>query len=233
MKQFLWSVIVLVLFSPLRAQEKEYMYEIGGGLGASWGYGDVNRSSALYDPSLAADLLFRYNFNLRWSVAADLSTSGLKGDSKDFDNVFPGNTRWQFDRRFWQLSIRPEFSFWNYGWGSDYREKHRVAPFLTAGVGFGLSAGSTSAGSIKDKQTNTALTVPLGLGLKWKMAPRWDLQLTALWTRTFGDKADGIADPYGIGTTGAVNTDWIGSVMMSVTFCFKERCLECRNQNSF
>lgn len=233
MKYFLQTFTLLILSSSLHAQEKEYMYEIGGGIGTSWGYGDINRSSALYDPSLAADLLFRYNINLRWALAVDASTNGLKGDSKDFENAFPNSTQWSFDRRYWQLGIRPEFSFWNYGWGNDYREKHRVAPFLTAGLGVGISTGDTQQDALVDSDANTAFSIPLGLGVKWKMAPRWDLQCTALWTKSFGDKVDGIADPYNVGTIAPVNTDWIGSIYVSVTFCFKERCLECKNQNSF
>ena len=203
------------------------MYEIGPGIGASWTYGDINRTSVIYDPGLAAELVFRYNLNLRWSMALDLSYNKLQGDSKDFDNVFPQAVQWSFDRRYYQFGIRPEFNFWNYGWGSDYREKHRIAPFLTAGLGFGWANGKSSG----DKQSTTMFSIPVGLGIRWKMAPRWDLQLTGLWSKIFGDAVDGIADPYQTGTTAPANTDWVGSVMMSVTFCFKERCLECHNQN--
>ena len=224
---------VLTTTPLLLAQEKEYMYEVGGGLGAAWTYGDVNRSSALYDAAFAGELTFRYNLNLRWSFAADLSLNGLKGDSRDFDNAFAGGTEWDFDRHLVQLAVRPEFAFWNYGWGGDYREKRRLAPFLTAGLGLSVSAGTTRQDGQESDKTYAALTIPVGLGLKWKMAPRWDLQLTALWTKAFSDKLDGIGDPYCMGTSSPAGTDWIGSVMMSVTFCFKERCLECHNQNSF
>ncbi len=228
MKRYILLLISIISFCSMWAQEKEYMYEIGGGLGSSWTYGDINRSSVIYSPSLASELLFRYNLNLRWSMAMDLSLNRLEGDSKDFDNIFPQGAQWSFNRRYYQFGIRPEFTFWNYGWGSDYREKHRIAPFLTAGMGFGWANGSSSG---EDRST-TMLSVPLGLGIKWKMAPRWDLQLTGLWSKIFGDAIDGINDPYKMGTKAPTNTDWVGSIMMSITFCFKERCLECHNQDN-
>ncbi len=228
MKKYIVLLCSILCFCSMRAQEKEYMYEIGAGLGSCWTYGDINRSSIIYDPSVASELLFRYNVNLRWAMALDLSYNRLKGDSKDFDNIFPQNAHWSFNRRYYQFGIRPEFTFWNYGWGSDYREKHRIAPFMTAGLGFGWTNGSSSA----DDRSTTSLSIPLGIGIKWKMAPRWDLQLTGLWTKVFGDNIDGISDPYQIGTTTPMNTDWVGSIMMSVTFSFKERCMECHNQNN-
>ena len=227
MHKYLLFLVCLMGFCPVWAQEKEYMYELGPGMGASWLHGDVNRSSTIYSPQTDFSLVFRYNVNLRWAIAVDADWMRLKGDSRDFDNVFVGDAQWTFNREYCQLSVRPEFSFWNYGWGADYREKHRVAPFLTTGIGFGCATGSSSG---SDK-TATLFSVPVGLGVKWKMAPRWDLSLTALWTKAFGDDIDGITDPYKIGTQAPVNTDWIGSVMVHITWSFKEQCFECHNQN--
>ena len=211
----------------LSAQETEYLYEIGPGIGMSWAYGDVNRSSALYDASTACNFTWRYNPNLRWAIAVDVSQYHLKGDSRDFSNTFIGKQTWEFDRQCWQLGIRPEFSFWNYGWGADYREKHRLAPYLTTGIGVAIVNGKSTGGAGE----SYIMTWPVGLGLKWKMAPRWDMQLAGMWSKCFGDDADGIIDPYHIGTTSPAHTDWIGSVMLSITFSFKERCFECHNQN--
>ena len=228
MTRYILLILAALGFCSLRAQEQEYMYEIGPGIGASWAYGDVNRNSVLYDPALSADFLFRYNFNLRWAMAVDVSHHRVKGDSQDFDNALPLGQTWQFDRRLWQLSLRLEIDFWNYGWGADYREKHRLAPFLTAGFGIGAVSGETTG----QERTTALISLPVGLGLKWKMAPRWDLNLTALWSKTFGDDLDGYIDPYKTGSKSPVNTDWMGSVMLNITFNFKERCFECHNQDN-
>ena len=216
---------ILFMLSSLclaNAQEAEFIYEVGFGGGMSWAYGDVNRSKVMYNPAFAGDLLIRYNANPRWSVVADLSTYGLKGDSRDFDNAFPGDGQLSFDNRLWQLAIRPEFSFWNYGWKNDYREKKHLAPFITAGAGIGFASG--------DGDTGAVLCIPIGAGAKWKLSPRANAQVTCLFTRTFGDSADGIKDPYMVGSSGFANSDWIGSIVFSITFDFKERCVNCNKE---
>ncbi len=210
------------------SENKEYMYEIGAGGGISWAYGDVNHSSLIANPSWAADLLFRYNWTPRWAFAVDVSSLGLKGDTRNYSDVYPGGADYRFNARLWELSVRPEFHFWNYGWASDYREKRRIAPFLTLGLGFGYARRSTDM----CKKSAIAFTIPIGGGFKWKIAPRWNAQLTALWTKAFSDNIDGIDDPYGIDSGALQNTDWTGQIMLSVTFDFKERCLECKNQHS-
>lgn len=223
-------------------EAKEYMYEVGLGGGFSVAYGDINRSNPLYHPAGAGDVVIRYNANPRWAVSFDLATLGLRGDSRDFDGSFPGDAALSIDSRYWQLACRPEFHFWNYGWASDYREKQRIAPFLTAGLGVGLATsrkqpagatGSVAAESADGKSTAFTLALPLGAGVKWKMAPRWNAQMTCLFTKTFSDRTDGLEDPMGIPHGALKNTDWIGSLLLSVTFDFKERCMECKNQHSF
>lgn len=224
MKRYIALILFLLPLVTLRAQEKEYMYEVGTGVGTSWGYGDINRSSALYNPALAVSLILKYNVNLRWAIATDFSTSGLKGDTRDFDNAFPNGEQYSYNAHLWQCCLRPEFTFWNYGWGNDYREKHRIAPFLTAGMGFGFTSGHQDNAFV--------FSIPLGAGIKWKMAPRWNAQLTAIFSKTFGDGIDGLDDPYKVGTTPPINTDWAGSLILGITFDFKERCIECHNQNN-
>ena len=224
MKKWLMTCLLAILLTTVGAQEKEYLYEIGGGLGASWGYGDVNASKAVYSPSLSYSLIYRYNLNLRWALTAELHSSGLKGDTRDFDAAFPGGD-YEFSRRYWQLQLRPEVHFWNYGLGSDYREKKRYTPFLTAG----LSAGLVNGG---DDGSSFALGIPFGAGYKFKMAKRWNSQVTLLFTKTFSDKLDGRVDPEGIATSSLIDNDWMASIQLSVTFDFKERCIECHNQKN-
>ena len=51
-------------------------------------------------------------------------------------------------------------------------------------------------------------------------------------TKTFSDKLDGRTDPEGIATSSLIDNDWMASIQMSVTFDFKERCIECHNQKN-
>jgi len=207
-----------------QAQEKEYMYEIGGGAGASWGYGDVNASSAIYSPSLSFDILYRYNINLRWALAVEYLNSGLRGDTRDFDYAFPDGP-YDYNIRYQQLALRPEIHFWNYGWGSDYREKKRYTPFLTAGFSAGVVTGD-------NQDADFVVGIPMGLGYKLKLAKRWNAQITALFTKTFSDMLDGKADPEGIKTSALMGNDWSAAIHLSITFDFKERCVECHNQKN-
>ncbi len=224
MKKWLLTGFLAAVLTNVMAQEKEYLYEIGAGGGVSWGYGDVNTSKAVYNPFFSYSLLYRYNLNLRWAFAAELQSAGIKGNTRDFDSAFPGGD-YEFDRRYWQLQIRPEVHFWNYGLGSDYREKKRYTPFLTAGVSAGLVNGG-------DDETSFVFGIPFGAGYKFKMAKRWNAQVTCLFTKTFSDKLDGKTDPEGIRTDALIDNDWMASIQLSVTFDFKERCIECHNQKN-
>lgn len=215
-------LFIILSVSGIKAQEVEYMFEIGGGVGLSWAYGDINKTKAFYNPGFAGELLFRYNLNPRWAFASGITSYGINGDSKDFDNKFPGDAHLKFSNRVWQLSFRPEFHFWNYGWANDYRAKKHIAPFLTMGAGLGFSSG--------DGDTGFVLSIPIGGGVKWKMTQRTNAQLTCLFSRTFGDLADGIRDPYGIDSSDFFKSDWIGSLVLSITFDFKERCIECNKK---
>ena len=222
MYRFAAILLLACMASVVKAQEPEYMLEIGAGGGMSWAYGDVNRSKLLYKPQAAYDLFLRYNANPRWSYVTEVASFGLKGDSRDFSNAFPGNGQYQFDNRLWQISFRPEFNFWNYGWANDYREKKRLAPFITTGFGIGFSSG--------DGETGVVMSIPFGIGTRWKMTQRLNAQLTCLFTRTLGDLADGINDPYRVESSALANSDWIGSLILSITFDFKERCFDCNKQ---
>ena len=45
-------------------------------------------------------------------------------------------------------------------------------------------------------------------------------------------KLDGKTDPEGIRTDALIDNDWMASIQLSVTFDFKERCIECHNQKN-
>jgi len=56
--------------------------------------------------------------------------------------------------------------------------------------------------------------------------------VTCLFTKTLSDELDGRADPEGIATSTLIDNDWLASIQLTVTFDFKERCIECHNQKN-
>ena len=61
-------------------------YGIFGGVSSY--LGDINPSRLLYSPSLAGGVFYRYNFNPRQALRADIVHGGLKGNDLDFNNSF-------------------------------------------------------------------------------------------------------------------------------------------------
>ena len=72
--------------------------------------------------------------------------------------------------------------------------------------------------------------MPIGIGIKYKMASRWNL--TAEWMMHFtgNDKIDGISDPYGIKSGGIFkNTDCYSMLGLTVTYDLWAKCKTCHN----
>lgn len=199
-------MLAIVTALPVLAQEKEYLWEIGTQAGAGWTYGDRNHSKVLSDAGFSFGIVSRYNASLRWSWAGELQSDATKPN------------------RLWNLSVRPEFSFWNYGWGNDYRDKRRYAPFLTMGLSGGVLTGEGKSAFV--------VGIPMGIGVKYKVAQRWNMQVTALFTKTFSDKVDGMDNDGGIKTNAIVGNDWTAGIRIGITYDFKERCIECHNQKN-
>ena len=60
----------------------------------------------------------------------------------------------------------------------------------------------------------------LGAGVKYKIAPRWNISLEFAMHKTLGDSFDGkaLADPYHIESSVLKNTDWFSTTLFSITY---------------
>ncbi len=215
-------MLVIVLFCGLclpKLIAQDYLYEVGLGLGISSAYGDINPGRLMYKPAFEMDGHFRYQYNLRWSFVGEFSTVGLRGDSKDFDNVFPDNKYLYFSSRLWQLVGRTEFNFFNYGIGPSYKDIKAFTPFISLGVGLGAVSG--------DGNGQFSFTIPIGVGLKYRLTQRWGLDMRLDFAKIFTDNADGIDDPYGITSKSAKNTDWYSTLQIGLSYQFGRRKIDC------
>lgn len=221
-------IILLAFMLPvsigrLSAQDmvESYKYDFGVGVGMSGYLGDANESNLFKHVGLAANADVRYIFNSRWAAKAQLGVATLSGNTADFDNFLPGGAQYSFKSTAFDLSVKGEANFFAYGIGETYKRLRRWTPFVSLGVGVTMasSAGKTSA----------AFSIPMGVGVKYKLSRRLNMNIEFSMTKVFGDKVDSeeLTDLYKIKSSFLKNTDWYSTLTVGISYEFGARCVTC------
>ncbi len=201
--------------------EPEYRLELGGGIGAVTYLGDFN-GNITRNAQPMFSLLAKYKFNPRMALAMNVSYGQLKGDAKKVEGHIP--TQWSdhsFKNNLVDVGMRFEYNFWPYGTGMEYRGAQRLTPYIFLGMGLTVC---------KANKTETALNLPIGAGIKYKVADRWNMALEWAMHFTGSDLLDGVKDPYGIKSSGLFkNTDCYSQLRLSVTYDLWAKCKTCHN----
>ena len=221
-------VTLLMLCATLTAsaqQDDEYLMEIGGGVGMVSYQGDFNgKITSGMQP--AGAIVWRRLLNPYMGFRVTGMMGKLKGDATRLETYYPDETTraYSFDRSLTDVSVTYEYNFWPYGTGRDYRGAKRVTPFVFGGIGATYVSGG-------EKKVFTA-NVPIGLGIKYKLKERLNVGLEWSMHFSLSDELDGIADPYGIKSSGAFkNTDCYSGLMLTLTYSFKSKCRTCNNDD--
>lgn len=218
------SLLLLAMTGSAQAQtEPEYRLEVGGAVAAVTYLGDFN--SALFkDMQPMGSLLAKYRLDPRKALAFSVGYGQLKGSSRNAKTFYPDITDYAFKSTLVDVGLRFEYNFWPYGTGQEYRGAKRLTPYIFLGVGATIAKADTA-----DK-TDAAVNVPLGGGVKYKMADRVNLALEWAMHFTGSDMLDGVKDPYGIQSSGLFkNTDCYSMLQLSVTYDLWAKCKTCHN----
>ena len=221
-------VTLLMLCATLTAsaqQDDEYLMEIGGGVGMVSYQGDFNgKITSGMQP--AGAIVWRRLLNPYMGFRVTGMMGKLKGDATRVETYYPDETTraYSFDRSLTDVSVTYEYNFWPYGTGRDYRGAKRLTPFVFGGIGATYVSGG-------EKKVFTA-NVPIGLGIKYKLKERLNVGLEWSMHFSLSDELDGMANPYGIKSSGAFkNTDCYSGLMLTLTYSFKSKCRTCNNDD--
>lgn len=219
MKRNLFIIVIVLLFSAVDAVAQQYMYEAGPSLGMTGYLGEANNGRLFKHPSFTVGGVFRYNHNSRWAFKANLNYANLHGDSMYDESWYPDGANYKFSSSLIDLGLTAEFNFLNYGIGPAYKKYKRISPYMVAGVGFVFA--------ICDGHNQASFTVPLGIGVKYKLKEKLNLGFEFTMRKEFSDRIDGLSDLYDIKHSFAKNTDWYSFAQFSVSFEFGKRCIKC------
>ena len=218
---------LLLLLLPLFAltasgqnDETLYRLELGGGIGFGTGHTDLKGKWAADMAAIA-----RFPLNPRMAVKTQFSYLNLKGSTEGQKNFYPalpdtpGTDRlaYSVSDAVIDASALYELHFLPYGYLRDYKGHCRLVPYLQ--MGFGLTYG-------KAGKAFTA-NIPLGVGVKYKVAERLNLGLDWLVHFTLSDKLDGLEAPLGISSSGFRNKDHYSALSLTLTYDLNPRCPTC------
>ena len=214
--------VLLVFVTSVHAQtDPEYKLELGGGIGMASYQGDFN-SSLFKNPQPMFTVLAKYRFDPRRALALNVSYGQLKGSSKDAKTYYPLTTDYDFKSNVADVGLRLEYNFWPFGTGFEYRGAKRLTPYVAIGLGMTIAKA--------EGKSATGVNMPIGVGVKYKLADR--LNLAAEWAMhiTTSDELDGIKDPYGIESSGLFkNTDCYSHLRLSLSYDLWAKCRTCHN----
>ena len=215
----LFAALLLPAPTAIAQDEPEYRLELGAGAGLVSYTGDFN-GNLLKGMQPWGTLLAKYHLNPRMALALNIGTGKIKGSTDNLDTWYEIE-HYEFNNQLTEVDFRYEYNFWAYGTGQEYRGARRLVPFITIGLGVTHHSGENSG---------VTMNLPLGGGIKWKMAPRLNLILEWVMRFTPNDNLDGRKDVYGIKSSGLFkNTDCYSVLQLGVTYDLWAKCKVCNN----
>ncbi len=203
------SVVILscamwLISSPAFAQKG---WELGGWLGASYYFGDLNTNYDLSRPGPGGGMAARYNFNSRVSLALSANYGRISGSDENSRNTFERARNLDFASNVFDGSISFEFNFLNYVHGS---RDHPFTPYLFGGVSFFAFNPRTRFEdewiSLRDLGTEGQFpgeeyfllqpALNFGLGFKIDITSDWSLNIELSLRRLFTDYLDDVSSVY-------------------------------------
>lgn len=217
-------ILTLTALNGTAQDEVEYRMEVGAGIGAAFSLNDAN-SKAYGNTTWAGGAVMRFLLNPRMSIKTSLSYQPLKGNTaktKDFlpaNPEQPGNERLEreLDGGITDLSATYELHFLPYGYTEGYQGFKRLVPYIQMGLGLTYS----------DAGEAFTVNIPVGFGLKYKLAPRLNLSLDWQMHFSLSDALDGIEAPKGIKTSEFRGKDHYAQTMITLTYNISPRCPTC------
>ncbi|WP_083631428.1 type IX secretion system protein PorG [Labilibacter marinus] len=228
------SLFVTLTFS--KAQDK---LELGGYLGTSYYLGDLNPQTQFYQPSFAFGGVGRYVLTDRYAVKGTLGACRIKGSYPSDKAFFPeGDVPYSFNNFLVDGTVQMEFNFKSYDHA--FVSDTRFTPYLLLGLGTTVYKRISTESGNDTNQTVFILSLPFGIGAKYKLN-KW-IRVGAEWSfrKTFVDDLDieeqagfgpGIpnpSDPYGFNNSGKIhNTDMYSVASVMVTFSLFRKKGQC------
>ena len=216
----------LCMFVAEASAQTVYKAEIGIAAGGAYYLGDAN-NQLFKNIQPAFGGFFRYKFSPRLALKVELYSTSIKGD------FVADSVHYNLNKSVNSADIVGEFNFFDFEKNKNNRLSKLFSPYIFAGIG-GMTGMYTG-------QKIPILGIPFGVGMKFKLADRWNLH--AQWSNKllFADNLEQNTDPTistplnnsgNLNGSNIFNNDLISTVTVGISFDFWEQKCDCKNGES-
>ncbi|HEY8513744.1 MAG TPA: DUF6089 family protein [Cyclobacteriaceae bacterium] len=162
--------------------------EIGFGLGTFNYTGDLVRTYDFSFSKPAGTVFYRSNLSKVVSFRAGVTAGFLGASDRKPIDAFAEQRDASFDIFLFEASTVLEYHFLNW---RDEKFLHRFSPYMFGGLAlFGISGNDDKPA----EYSNVQPSVPLGVGVKYILNPKWYMALEFGVRKTFFDYLDNVSD---------------------------------------
>jgi len=192
---------------PFQSLLSQKGIEIGGHLGVSYYFGDLNTNYSLTKPGFSVGFKARRNFNERLSLTASLDYGRISGSDEKSNNAFERQRNLSFYSHIFDASAVLEFNFFPYIHGS---EEEYYTPYLFGGFSFmkfnpkaelngntfTLRDYATEGQSRGNEYGLVTPTFVFGIGFKWDINRDWSFNVELSGRNVGSDYIDDVSQRY-------------------------------------
>ncbi len=207
MKRFFLASLILLFVLMSSTSEAQKGYELGGWLGISNYFGELNSGFNLTKPGLSGGLAFRFLFNERIAMRTSLSYGTIKADDKDSYNTYEQERNLSFKSPLIDFTHQFEFNFLPYIHGSS---TDFFSPYVAAGIDvfyynpkaqyngkwYSLRELGTEGQALGEEYFEYSVGLAVGGGIKWDINHLLSINLEASYRFTASDYLDDVSTSY-------------------------------------
>ena len=206
-------IVLLSLLLPLVGQSqyigRRSSWEVGAFLGVSNYQGDLAPDMVPSETHLALGIALRQNVNPYFAFTYELTYGRVSGNDNNFESLKTRNLSFYSD--IVEIAPMVQFNFFHYALGLS--PKHYTPYFMTGIAMFHFNPmteynghtytlqklGTEGQGIVQGapgKYQLWAFSVPMGLGMKFKINDQWNFDIHAAYRMTFTDYLDDVSGVY-------------------------------------
>jgi Domain of unknown function (DUF6089) len=204
-KKIIISAAILLFSISMSTAQRGW--EVGGWVGVSNYFGDLNTTFSVKHPGFAGGGVFRFNFNERLCLKMSANYGSLSADDKNSRNAFEARRNLNFKTNIFEGTGQFEFNFMPYNY---FDKSQWFTPYLFAGLGvfnfnpqgkvnntwYELRRLGTEGQFPGEEYYTTQMNFVYGGGFKIALSEVWSMNIEFSARKLFTDYLDDVSTSY-------------------------------------